>query len=165
MASFRIRDDVHCPLSSQLDSHWMQALAAFDKNLYLFTFAEHHYDHMEGSPGLNLPEVQKDQWFFQTHIVHQADFLLRTNKYDAKNKKTKRKTYVEMPHCNTVALPVPIATYLMWKSSMVKSKLRFADIGSGVNLVYWKVQVGLKSNEIFSISTTIWLSFLYSCHF
>ena len=58
----------------------MQALAAFDKTLYLFTFAEHHYDHMEGSPGLNLPEVQKDQWLFQTHIVNQADFLLRTNK-------------------------------------------------------------------------------------
>ena len=47
---------------------------------------------MEGSPGQNLPEMQKEQcfFFFQTHIVHQADLLLKTNKDDTKNKQTKK---------------------------------------------------------------------------
>ena len=47
---------------------------------------------MEGSPGRNLPEMQKEQcfFFFQTHIVHQADLLLRTNKVTQRtNKKEK----------------------------------------------------------------------------
>ena len=124
------------------------------KTLYSFTFAKHHHDHMEGSPGQNLPEMQKEQCFFSfKHIlfIKQTYFSKQTKMTQRTNKQKKRKTYVKMPHCNTVALPVPIATYLMWKGLMVKPKLKFAIFSMRV---HWWI---IASESLCTVLTQPWL--------
>ena len=56
-----------------------------------------------------------------------------------------------MPHCNTVALPVSIATYLMWKGLMVKSKLTFAIFS---RRVHWWI---IASESLCTVLTQLWL--------
>ena len=69
----------------------MQALAAFDKTLYLFTFAEHHYDHMEGSPGLNLPEVQKNNVFLSNTYCSSSKLAFQNKQRWRKEQTSKEK--------------------------------------------------------------------------
>ena len=132
----------------------MQVLTAFDKNSVLVYLCKASpWSHGGQSRTEFAWDAKRTMFFSFKHIlfIKQTYFSKQTKMTQRTNKQKKRKTYMEMPHCNTVALPVSIATYLMWKGLMVKSKLTFAIFSRRVH--WWIVA----SESLYTVLTKLWL--------